>query len=41
MPSNIQENLPVAFAMQEKVPDKLKLEAFSRGTEKISEGIWG
>ena len=22
MPSNIQENLPVAFAMLEKVPDK-------------------
>ena len=32
MPSNIQENLPVAFAMLEEMPDKWKLEVFSKGT---------
>ena len=29
MPSNIQENLPVAFAMLEKVPDNLRCGAHS------------
>ena len=39
MPSNIQENLPVAFAMLEKLPDKWRCH-FSIGlTEPASEGI--
>ena len=29
MPSNIQENLPVAFAMLEKVPDKWRCHSYS------------
>ena len=29
MPSNIQENLPVAFAMLEKVPDKCRCHSYS------------
>ena len=29
MPSNIQENLPVAFAMLEKVPNKSKTGVFT------------
>ena len=42
MPSNIQENLPVAFAMLEKVPEKWKLEAFTKGlSEAATEGLVG
>ena len=40
MPSNIQENFPVAFSMLEKVPDKLECHArtwsHSDGTEQLN-----
>ena len=35
MPSNIQENLPVAFAMLEKVPDNLRCDSYSLILESI------
>ena len=37
MPSNIQENLPVAFAMLEKLPDKLRCHSFTSRTD-LTEG---
>ena len=40
MPSNIQENLPVAFAMLEKVPDAWRCH-FSIGlSESATEGLF-
>ena len=42
MPSNIQENLPVAFAMLEKVPDKWRCHFYTAiFTEGTPEGIIG
>ena len=37
MPSNIQENLPVAFAMLEEMPYKWKLEVFSKTSEHLTD----
>ena len=41
MPSNIQENLPVAFAMLEKVPDKWRCHSYSTFLTDGTEGILG
>ena len=43
MPSNIQENLPVAFAMLEKLPDKLRCHSFSSMSDvtEAGEGMLG
>ena len=45
MPSNIQENLPVAFAMLEKVPDKWRCHSYTNNktnfTIIITEGTEG
>ena len=41
MPSNIQENLPVAFAMLEKVPDKLRCHSYSGALTDPTEGLAG
>ena len=38
MPSNIQENLPVAFAMLEKLPDRLRCYSFTSRTD-VAESI--
>ena len=38
MPSNIMENLPVAFAMLDKVPDKLKSGVFTQTTSLTEAG---
>ena len=41
MPSNIQENLPVAFAMLEKVPDKWRCHSYTIIITDMTEGLLG